>query len=491
MIRNLATARTVISRHPYFFFGLLLLLLLAGGLLWTFVFAKGNDKVQYTTATITRGDIENLVTATGILQPRDYVDVGAQVSGQLKTLLVDVGSEVKKGDLLAEIDATVYAANVDSTRAQLTSQQAQLRDREAQLKLAEINNQRQKNLHAADATTQEAVETAAAQLTSVRAQMDVLKAQIKQTESNLRAQEANLDYANIYAPMDGTVVSIASRQGQTLNANQTAPTIMRIADLSTMTVQTQVSEADVGKLRVGMPVYFTTLGSQGRRWYSTLDRIQPTPEVLNNVVLYNALFEVPNEQRVLMTQMSTQVFFISDQAKHVLLVPVSALTFTRPQGVRPERAAPEEKRSGPPAEIARAPAAQSKNPTAQRDSIPTTSATNNELKTPTSGPESEAKREAKSEVASEVESEGRSEPRSRSGRAERNAHSGQRTASVQVINTKGQQETRQVTVGVSNRIHAQVIAGLNEGEVVVTGTRSAGGPNSPNAGGRFNPRMLR
>src|SRR5690606_24427077 len=126
---------------------------------------------------------------TGILQPRDYVDVGAQVSGQLKTLLVEVGSEVKKGDLLAEIDATVYAANVDSTRAQLTSQQAQLRDREAQLKLAEINYKRQKNLHAADATTREAVETAEAQLTSVRAQLDMLKAQIKQTESNLRAQE--------------------------------------------------------------------------------------------------------------------------------------------------------------------------------------------------------------------------------------------------------------------------------------------------------------
>src|SRR5690606_23152980 len=139
-----------------------------------------------------------------------------------------------------------------------------------------------------------------------------------------------LDYANIYAPMDGTVVSIASRQGQTLNANQTAPTIMRIADLSTMTVQTQVSEADVGQLRVGMPVYFTTLGSQGRRWYSQVDRIQPTPEVLNNVVLYNALFDVPNEQRLLMTQMSTQVFFISSQAKDALLIPMSALTFERP-----------------------------------------------------------------------------------------------------------------------------------------------------------------
>src|SRR5690606_8366844 len=202
-------------------------------------------------------------------------------------------------------------------------------DREAQVKLAEITYQRQKNLQKADASTQEALESAEASLTSARAQLDMLKAQIKQTQSSLRVQEANLDYANIYAPMDGTVVTVTSRQGQTLNANQTAPTLMRIADLSTMTVQTQVSEADIGKLRIGMPVYFTTLGSQGRRWYSKLDRLQPTPEVLTNVVLYNALFDVPNDQRLLMTQMSTQVFFVSAQAKDVLLVPMSALTFTR------------------------------------------------------------------------------------------------------------------------------------------------------------------
>jgi macrolide-specific efflux system membrane fusion protein len=464
MIPTLATAKSFISRRPYLFLSLILLALLSGGLVWKFGLANNNDKVQFTTATIERGNIENLVTATGILQPRDYVDVGAQVSGQLKTLLVEVGSEVKKGDLLAEIDATVYAANVDSTRAQLTSQQAQLRDREAQLKLAEINYKRQKNLHAADATTREAVETAEAQLTSVRAQLDMLKAQIKQTESNLRAQEANLDYANIYAPMDGTVVSIASRQGQTLNANQTAPTIMRIADLSTMTVQTQVSEADVGKLRVGMPVYFTTLGSQGRRWYSTLDRIQPTPEVLNNVVLYNALFDVPNEQRVLMTQMSTQVFFISDQVNDALLVPVSALTFTRP--------------SRPGSDGATAPARESSaagvNPEGAK--MGTDSATRAASSPPNN-------------MANGVEGADR---QLRPARAERPAKPATRRATVQVVTAKNQQETREVVIGVSNRIHAEVISGLSEGEVVVTGTRTPGGPNGTNAGpGRFNPRMLR
>src|SRR5690606_3513074 len=166
-----------------------------------------------TTATIERGNIENLVTATGILQPRDYVDVGAQVSGQLKTLLVEVGSEVKKGDLLAEIDATVYAANVDSTRAQLTSQQAQLRDPEAQLKLAEIHYTRQIDCQTACATTRGALETAGACQGEVRGQLGMFKARVTQTESNLRSQEADLDYANIYACMHGTGVSIARREG--------------------------------------------------------------------------------------------------------------------------------------------------------------------------------------------------------------------------------------------------------------------------------------
>lgn len=363
-------------------------------MVWQVFFAEDGDAIIYTTEPVVRGDIENLVTATGTLQPRDYVDVGAQVSGQLKKLHVEVGSEVKAGDLLADIDATVYAAKVDATRAQLRNQQAQLLDREAQLKLADIYYQRQKNLLAEDATTTESLETAEANLKSAQAQLKVVQAQIQQIESTLRVEAANLEYARIYSPIDGTVVSITSRQGQTLNTNQMAPTIMRIADLSTMTVQTQVSEADIGKLRNEMPVYFTTLGSQGRRWFSKLDRIQPTPEILNNVILYSALFDVPNENRILMTQMSTQVFFVESEAKDVLLVPMSALALTKPE------------RAKPPAEHA------AKNP------------------------------------------------------AEQNL----RTATVKVMKEKNKIEERTVKVGVTNRVQAQIIEGLQEGELVVSGS---------------------
>ncbi|ODU62805.1 MAG: hypothetical protein ABT05_06960 [Lautropia sp. SCN 66-9] len=322
---------------------LLVLGLLAGGGWWTWqkLAVAPDPNRDLLVGAVQRGDIEDLVSAIGTLQPRDYVDVGAQVSGQLKKIHIEVGSVVKNGDLLAEIDPTLYAAKVDASRAQLRNQRAQMLDREAQLTLAEINFKRQTNLKAADATTEEALQNAQASLQSARAQIEALKAQIEQTESSLRAEEANLDYARIYAPMSGTVVSITARQGQTLNTNQQAPTLLRIADLSTMTVQTQVSEADVGRLSTGMPVYFTTLGSQGRRWQGELKKIEPTPVVQNNVVLYNALFDVPNVNQSLMTQMTAQVFFIAASAQDTLLVPMSALTLSgRPQrGMRPDGAA--------------------------------------------------------------------------------------------------------------------------------------------------------
>lgn len=415
---------------------IVLILLMVFGL-WRSLWAGDDDAVIYTTEPVIRGDIENLITATGTLQPRDYVDVGAQVSGQLKKLHVDVGSEVKAGDLLADIDATVFAAKVDATRAQLRNQQAQLLEREAQLTLADINYRRQKNLMLEDATTTEAVETAEANLKSAQAQLKSLQAQIQQIESTLRVEAANLDYARIYAPIDGTVVSITSRQGQTLNTNQMAPTIMRIADLSTMTVQTQVSEADIGKLRVEMPVYFTTLGSQGRRWYSRINRIQPTPEILNNVVLYNALFDVPNENRVLMTQMSTQVFFIEAQAKDVLLVPMSAVSFASLRGERPQ------------------------------------SERTNALQ-PTEEQKTEWKKR-RDEMKEDADKPAK--------------HS--RPAIVKVMDEDGDIEERKVLIGVTNRVQAQIIEGLKEGEKVVSGSTKPNQAKVVPAGGFGGPGMGR
>jgi macrolide-specific efflux system membrane fusion protein len=284
---------------------------------------------QYQITTVQRADIEDLVTATGNLQPREYVDVGAQVSGQLKKIHVEIGSVVRAGDLLAEIDPTVYRANVEARRAQLRNLQATMGERQSQLALAQLQRDRQRNLMAGEATTSEAVQQAEAALKGARAQVDALQAQIEQSQSTLQADEANLNYANIYSPISGVVVSITARQGQTINANQQAPILLRVADLSTMTVQTQVSEADIAQLRPDMDAYFTTLGNRGRRWSGKLRKVEPTPTVTNNVVLYNALFDVENDQRNLLPQMTAQVFFVSATAQDALLVPASAVSIQR------------------------------------------------------------------------------------------------------------------------------------------------------------------
>lgn len=300
-------------------------LIVAGALAYYRFHMSADASVKLPSAYVTRGDLQLLVSATGVLEPSSYVDVGAQVSGQLDRIHVTVGQDVHKGDLLAEIDPTVYVAKVDGTRAELKNLKAQVADRKAQLKLAEIQYSRQQNLYREEATTRESLQTAEANLASANAQLAMLQAQMEQTESSLRAEEANLECAHIYAPMDGTIVSIDASQGQTLNTNQQAPVLMRVANLNTMKVRAQVSEADVGRLRPGMAVYFTTLGESERKITGKLQYVEPTPEVENNVVLYNALFEVANDSRRLLPSMTAKVFFVASQATNVLQLPISAV----------------------------------------------------------------------------------------------------------------------------------------------------------------------
>ncbi|HWL70975.1 MAG TPA: efflux RND transporter periplasmic adaptor subunit, partial [Geminicoccus sp.] len=147
---------------------------------------------------------------------------------------------------------------------------------------------------------------------------------------------ANLSFTKIAAPMSGTVVSVSAVQGQTLNANQSAPILLRIADLATMTVEVQVSEADQPKLELGMPVRFNTLGRPDQQLEGKLRQIYPTPEVVNNVTLYTALFDVANPDGQLLPQMSVQAFFIRAEAQDVPLVPLSALSPV-PDGAPDER----------------------------------------------------------------------------------------------------------------------------------------------------------
>jgi macrolide-specific efflux system membrane fusion protein len=382
-------------------------LVVTGALAWLFWLSPQNRVLDYVTAPVQRGDIEDSITALGTLGPLDYVDVGTQVSGQVMRLHVELGDRVEEGQLLAEIDPTLYLARVEASTAQLANLRAQLADRQAQHTLARLQAERQQNLIQLDATSQESVESAEATLRSAVAQIAAIKAQIRQTESTLRGDQADLDYTRISAPMAGTVVQQLANQGQTLNANQTAPIVVQIADLSTMTVRTQVSEADISRLVVGMPAYFSTLGRPERRWEGTLRQILPTPEVINNVVLFNALFDVSNSDGDLLPQMSAQVFFVREAAENALTIPVAALS--------------------------------------QRVSTTDTNI-------------------------------GQTTDASRAGTSNQ----------VQVLNSRGEVEQRAIRVGMRNRVLAEVLEGLEEGEQVITG----GLPPNEDGSGRPSRRYM-
>lgn len=444
--RRLRAFLAAARRHPVL--GLALLAVVLGTLGYG-VFRSEEDAQKPIIATVEKGNIENVVTALGSLQPLTFVDVGAQVSGQLKTIAVQVGDQVDKGDLVAEIDSTVASAKVDADKAQLQNLYAQLAERQSNLQLATAQADRQTRLKASNATSQDAYDSAQAAQRSAQAQVKALQAQITQSESQLKADQATLGYAKIYAPISGTISSIAAKQGQTLNANQSAPTILQVADLSVMTVSTQVSEADVPKLRVGMPAYFTTLGNPNRRWTGKLRQVLPTPTVLNNVVLYTALFDVANPSHELMTQMTAQVFFVLSAAYDTPMVPLAAVHFAERSRER----------------------------------------------TPSSAGDSEERRgSATAEQSGRARARGESGGRRNRGAPEAfTAEVRVRPATVTVVKDNGANETRNVLVGVTDRINAEIRSGLAPDEKVLVGYQAAGGERSDDenrdgdgrGGGRF------
>ncbi|MDP2247219.1 MAG: efflux RND transporter periplasmic adaptor subunit [Nitrosomonadales bacterium] len=306
---------------------------------WWFVFRVA---VELETVAIGRGDIEINVTALGTLQPSSYVDVGAQVSGQIRRIHVQPGQRVEKGELLIEIDPSIQQALVDSDRASLAALKAQLNESQAQSDLAQQQYARQQMMAGEGATRDEDVQTAHATMRSAVAKVENLRAQIDGAQSRLKGNEAQLGYTRIYAPMAGTVISLDAREGQTLNATYQTPMIMRIADLATMTVWAEVSEVDVTRVKPGMQVYFTRLGTEGRRWEGEVRQVLPAPPTsasqgqtteaapaassAGKVVSYTVLFDVTNQDGDLMPQMTAQVFFVVAQAYDVIIAPMPALT---------------------------------------------------------------------------------------------------------------------------------------------------------------------
>jgi macrolide-specific efflux system membrane fusion protein len=364
-------------------------------------------------ATVTRADIETAVASAGTLQPSNTVPVGAQVSGQLQKLHVNVGDQVETGQLLGEIDARVQRNKVASSRASIASAEAQITARREALLLSEANWERQQRLWAEQASSKQEYDSARNNLAAAQASLTQQEQSIIQSKATLATDETLLEYTQIFAPIGGTVVSIAMKEGVTLNATQQSPTIMQIANLETMTVETQISEADIGKVYPGVPVYFTTLGSGDRRWHSTLRQILPTPTATNNVVTYTGLFDVDNSDGALLSGMTTQVYFVTSSARDVLTVPIGALTF---------------------ADAGR-----------------------------------------RNDPALRAEGGVDAGRRGRGGAATARA-AAPRQAIVRVVAADGTITEREVTVGVTSRVAAEVISGLNEGEQVVAGIAQTGAP---------------
>lgn len=300
------------------------------------------------TAEVRNVDIEQTVIATGTLEAYKQVSVGAQVSGQITRLHVDFGDQVKQGDPIAEIDSMTQQNDLANAKAALANAKAQRAVQAAALKKAQLAFARQKSMLVQNATSREDYETAEADLDTARAQVAALDAQIQQAQIQASTAEVDLGYTKITAPIDGTVVGVVVKEGQTVNSAQSAPTIVKVAQLDRMTVKAEISEADVVNLRPGLPVYFTILGEPGKRHSATLRMIEPAPSTINDndssssassstastdtAIYYIAVFDVPNPEGKLRISMTTEVNIVLDSVKDAPSIPVSALGNTTRDG---------------------------------------------------------------------------------------------------------------------------------------------------------------
>lgn len=314
--------------------GLLAVAALAAGMWW---WLKPKNEINYLTEPVVRTNIAQTVSATGEISAAQLVDVGAQASGQIKKLHVTLGQQVKKGDLIAEIDSTSQLNNLNTNKAKLDTYQAQLVSAEIALRSADKKYQREQALWKEDATSREALEDGQDAFAAAKASVAELKSSIRQTQIAINTAEADLGYTRITAPMDGTVVAIPVEEGQTVNANQTTPTIVQVADLSTMLNKMQIAEGDVNKVKAGMKLTFTTLSQPDNVREATLESIDPglttmsqgsyttSTDTTDSAIYYYARSLVPNEDNVLHIGMTTENTIIINQAEKVLAVPKLAV----------------------------------------------------------------------------------------------------------------------------------------------------------------------
>lgn len=298
---------------------------------------------QLQVAPVVRGNIEQVVEATGTLKPSRLVSVGAQVSGRIDTLHVKLGDKVRAGDPIADIDSRTQRNALLSARAAQRTARANRDALATDLRQLELTLHRQRQLVASQLVARADVDAAKARVDATREQIAALEGEIVQRQTDVDIAQTNLEYTRITAPTDGTVLAVVARQGQTVNAVQSAPTIVMLGNQDVMTVYAEISEADVVHTSIGQEAFFTILGDAGRRYSSTLRDIAPAPESITNedtsgfapagasagasrtAMYYNGQFDVDNADGRLRSYMTAQVRIVLGRAKGVLTIPSAAL----------------------------------------------------------------------------------------------------------------------------------------------------------------------
>lgn len=292
---------------------------------------RAPDK-QVRTVKVTRGPLELTAAATGTFQPLEFVDVGAQLSGQLKAVKVQPGDVVRRGQVIAEIDDTTARARLVQNEALAASVRAQLAAKVAQVELARVQRDRNTRLVERGFVSVATQDAAEANLASMEAEARSLGAQAGALNAVIEQSSTELRYAQVRAPMDGVVVVLAARSGQALNAAQQAPVILRIANLASLVLVAQVSEADVVNLTPGVSARLNLLGVADRSFQGRVRKVLPSPNVVNSVVFYDVLVDVAPDP-LFRIGMTAQVFFVLASHDCMMRIPRVAL----PADFRPPR----------------------------------------------------------------------------------------------------------------------------------------------------------
>lgn len=313
---------------------LLLVVAAAGFAVYKHMFAK--EQVSYITEKVSRKTINKVVNATGEVKAVELVTVGAQASGKIEKLYVSIGQEVKKGDMIAQIDSTTQTNAVEENKAKLNSLNAQLNAAKVSLRIAQKQYDRMQKLRTNDAASEEDFENSQDSYETAKAKVTELESSIAESEISLNTAQTNLGYTKITAPLDGTVVSIPVKEGQTVNAAMNTPTIVQIADLSKMEILIEISEGDIANVKQGAKVTYSILGNSKDIKETTLKAIDPGLTLLTNgeygevvgsseAIYYYGRLVVPNESGDLRIGMTTQTVIYVDEAKDALSIPVLAL----------------------------------------------------------------------------------------------------------------------------------------------------------------------